>query len=142
MAEITSKHYLYGVIMMMFFVTGGVVLLSSLKTYNPAMDGDRDIGEFNQTFNKLTDVSNDVTTLQENIQADPDWGLFGALNALIQSSWNSLILIVQSFSVLQTAFTGMSTLFGVPSWIVGVIGLMITVTLVFAIYSLVFQKDA
>ena len=141
--SITPRQYLYGVVIMMFFIVGGMSILTSFQTANTNFDSDSRSGEFNRTFNKLAEVESQVDSVEINIaQSDPEWGLFGALNALIKGAWNSLILLFTSWSFMDAVFDGMSGFFGVPSWISTIIGLFITITLAFGIYSLIFQKDA
>jgi len=142
MAEITPRHYLYGVIIMMFFIVGGMAMLAEMNDGNSKLNtGMSD--EFNNTFNRLGDTQSQVDVIEGNINnADTDLGVFGVLNALISSAWQSLKLMFTSWAFMSAVFSGLTAFFGVPVWIVSIIGMFITITLAFAIYSLIFQKDA
>lgn len=142
MANITPRHYIYGVIIMMFFITGGMGLLGILQSTDAGFDVNDRTGEFNRTFNKLDSVTTQVDNIEDSFDTDPEWGVFGALNALIKGAWNTFALMFTSWAFMDTVFNGLYTVFGVPLWVATFIGLFITVSLAFAIYSLIFQKDS
>lgn len=141
MANITPRHYIYGVIIMMFFIVGGMGILSEFQSADVGFDTTK-IGEFNRTFNKLDDVQTQVGAIESSFETDPEWGLFGALNALIKGAWNTFALMFTSWSFMSSVFNGLESVFGIPGWIPTIIGLFITVTIAFGIYSLIFQKDS
>lgn len=127
---------------MMFFIVGGMSILSIYSSNNSDFDSYDKSGEFNRTFNKLANVENEVDDLRGNIEdADTDFGAFGVLNALISSGWQTLKLLFESFGFMDSVFDGLEAFFGVPAWIPTIIGLFITVMISFAIYSMIFQKD-
>lgn len=142
MGEILPRHYIFGIIMFTFFVVGGMSILGILNEAKPSLNVTDGYDQFNRSFNKLDDITIQVDTLESNIEnADPDVGLFGVLNGLIQTAWNSLSLIFTSFSFMDGALEALSTVFGVPTWIPLIITLLITVVLVFAILSAIFQRE-
>lgn len=142
MADANPRTYIYGVIIMMFFIVGGVGILSEFKAADSNFDASDKTGEFNRTFNKIDQVTTEVDDLKSNIEdADTDFGLFGVLNALISSAWQSLKLLFSSFGFMTAIFNGLESVFGIPAWIPLIIGLFVTVTLVFAIYKMIFQTE-
>jgi hypothetical protein len=141
-ADITPRMYVYGVIMMMFFIVGGMAMLSIMQESDASFDADSRSGEFNRTFNKLANVETEVSSIESSFQTDPEWGVFGGLNALIKGTWNTFSLMFSSWSFMDGVFQGLESFFGVPGWISSIIMLLITVTIAFAIYSLIFQKDS
>lgn len=127
---------------MMFFIVGGMAIITELNDGSAQFDTGKS-GEFNRTFNKLSETQTQVSGIESNIKdADTDFGAFGVLNALISSAWQSLKLMFTSWSFMDSVFEGLTAFFGVPAWIPVIISMFITVTLAFAIYSLIFQKDA
>jgi len=140
--NITPKTYIYGIIIMMFFIVGGMSLMSQFVSFDDHLDNTSELYRFNQTFDKLSTVSEKVDGIESNFESDPDWGLFGGLNALIKSSWNTFSLMISSWGFMGDVFGGLTSIFGVPSWIISIIGLLISVTIAFAVYSLIFQRDA
>ena len=135
------KKYIIGVLLFVAVIVGGVSFLSTLNEHDASfMDSDR-LEDFNNTFNILDDVSGQVNLLEEGItEADADPGLFGVLNSLIMSAWQSLKLTINSFDFMDDVFTGMGPIFGIPVWIAGIITLIISVVIIFAIWSAIFQR--
>lgn len=135
------KKYIIGVLLFSAIIVGGVSFMATLNARDASfMDGDR-LGDFNETFGVLNDVSTQVTELESGItNADADPGLFGVLNSLIMSAWQSLKLTVNSFNFMDDVFTGLGPIFGIPVWIAGIITLIISVVIIFAIWSAIFQR--
>lgn len=142
MAEMLPRHYLIGIVIFTFFMIGGMSILSQYIAVDPDY-GDADkIEQFNRTFNVLDNVNTEIGNLQDNVEsASTDFGTFGVLNSLISSAWNSLKLLLSSFSFMNSVFYGLNTFFGIPAWIPGLIILLITILIVFAIWSAIFQRD-
>jgi hypothetical protein len=44
-------------------------------------------------------------------------------------------------TLTNTVFTGTTTIFGIPTWITGLLTLMVTVVIAFSIWSAIFQKE-
>jgi hypothetical protein len=142
MTQMLPRNYIIGIIIFTFFIVGGVSILGMFASVDPTFTNDEKFTEFNQTFNKLNEVSTQVDNLEKSItEADTDFGAFGVLNALISSAWQSIKLLFSSLSFMDGAFEGLSSVFGVPGWIPALIITLITVSLVFAIFSAIFQRE-
>lgn len=142
MAEILPRHYIFGIIAFTFIIVGGVSIFASLHSDDPTFGDSDKLTQFNRTFNVMDDVSDNVGNLQTNIEnADSDFGLFGVLNSLISSAWQTLKLLFSSFSFMGAVFSGTTTMFGIPAWIPTLAGLVITIIIAFAIYSAIFQRE-
>lgn len=136
MAGVIPKTYIIGIVMFCFFIVGGVSILASFGVNS------QQVTDFNTTFDKMNDitqVSNDLRGSIEN--ADTDFGAFGVLNSLISSAWQSLKLLFTSLSFMGDAYAALSTFFGVPAWIPGLLGGIVVIILIFAIWSAIFQRD-
>jgi len=142
MAETLPRHFIYAVIVFMIVVGGGVAILSEFQGND---DTYADMGryqEFNKSFNKQKNITDAVGDVRGRIvSADTDPGLFGVLNALISSSWTTLIQLFNIFGFMGEALDNVSVFFGVPPWITGLVVLLITVLIAFAIFSAVFQRE-
>ena len=139
---ILPRHYITGIIIFTLFIGTGVYWLGLYKAVNPAFANEPEFQQFNNSFNKVTDVNREVGKLQSNIEnADVDFGIFGVLNSLIGSSWQVLKLMFSSFGFMDKVFYGLTAVFGIPAFIPGAIILLVTVLLVFAIYSAIFQRE-
>lgn len=142
MAETLIRHYIWGILVFTLFIVGGVSMFAIYKDADPTFATDDTYTRFNQSFNRLSEVTATVGALEDGItQADTDFGAFGVLNALISSSWQSLKLMFTSFGIMNDAYNGLSSVFGVPAWIPGLMILAVIVLIAFTIYSAIFQKE-
>lgn len=138
----TPSDYILGIILFTFIIVGGVSLIAMMQTQNANFATGKDFEDFNQSFNQLDAVTHNVQDLNRSVSnLDTNPGDFGTLNALIQSGWNTLSLLTSSLSFMNTAFTGMTKVFGVPWWIPTLISAMIIVIIIFAIFAAIFQRQ-
>ncbi|RLA46951.1 MAG: hypothetical protein DRR04_05370 [Gammaproteobacteria bacterium] len=141
MAEATPRKYVYGIILFTLVVVSGISFMSIFGADNPAMLTDK-YGEFNESMNQLSSVTDQVGSLESGIRdASTDFGAFGVLNALISSAWQTLKLLGSSLGFMSLAYSAMSSVFGVPAWIPGLIALLVISMIVFTIYSAIFQTE-
>lgn len=142
MAEILPRHYLYASIMFVFFMVSGLVVIAEFNNDYPEFTNNEQYKEFNDSVYKMNEIENQVNRLESQIRtSEPDPGVFGVLNSLIQSSWQVLKLLFQSFSFIVTAFQEMSAVFGIPVWIAGTLTLLLVVVVTLGILSVIFQKE-
>lgn len=142
MADATPRTYIYGILAFVFVIVGGVTLTAQFALKNPAMVAGDSYGQFNQSFNKLADVTTQIGGIESSItNANTDFGAFGVLNALVSSAWQSLKLLGTSLGFMNGAYQGMTAVFGVPAWIPGIIILFVVVMIVFTIWSAIFQSE-
>lgn len=141
-AEVLPRHYIIGIIAFTFIIMGGVGILNIYKNAGAAFIDTEEFTRFNETFNKMDDVTTVVGDMESNIVNDEgDYGLLGVLNSLISTGWNTLKLLFSSLSFMDGVFKGLSSFFGVPTWVGGLIILFVSTILVFAIFSAVFQRE-
>ena len=142
LGKVLPSNYIIGIIIFTLFIVGGVSMMGIFNAEDSTFTDDEKFIEFNKSFNKLNEVTSSVESLQEDIEDNkPEWGDFGALNGLIKSSWHSLQLIFTSFGFMNDVFDASATVFGIPAWIGGLVGLIVVVILVFAIWGAIFQRD-
>jgi len=142
MAEILPRHYIIGIILFTLFIIGGIAMIGEFRTVDSSFVDNNKFASFNNTFNVYDDVTTEVGGLKGNIEnADTDFGLFGVLNSLISSAWQTLRLLFTSFGFMDAVFNGLEGFLGVPGWVGALLILLVTVLLVFAIYSAIFQRD-
>jgi hypothetical protein len=138
MAEI--RDYIIGIIVFMFFIVGGVSLIASMREKDSTFGNDDKFQQFNSSFSKLDTIQNRVSGI-ENSTKVIDEGNFGFFDFLIGNAWSTLTLTFSSFSFMTDIFSATSTIFGIPTWIPLIIGLLITIFIAFAIFSAIFQRD-
>lgn len=142
MTDVTPSQYIIGILLFTFVIVGGISFIVMFNDDDNTFIDQEKFTTFNESFNKLNDVTTEVNTLKTGItDADTDFGAFGVLNSLISNAWQSLKLLFTSFSFMDSVFAGISALFGVPTWVSALIGLLITVIIVFAIYAAIFQSN-
>jgi len=143
MAETLPRHLLIGFIIFTLIVAGGATMLSELAQTKPTFTDDDAFRDFNQSFHKLDVLRENTEALESNASAtaNEQSGDFGFLDALVGKSWNTLTQLGNSIGFIKDSLDGTSKIFGIPSWIPALIGLIITVVLVFAIFSAIFQRD-
>jgi hypothetical protein len=142
MADATPRTYVYGILAFVFVIVAGVSFIALFAEKNPAMITGNTYTGFNSSFNRLSDVTTQIGTIQGSItEANADFGAFGVLNALVSSAWQSLKLLGTSLGFMSDAYGGMTTVFGVPAWIPGLIVLFVVTMLAFTIWSAIFQSE-
>jgi len=141
--NISPKDYIIGVIIFTFMITGGIWLLSSLNSSTGGvLSADARYDSFNKTFNVYENVTTQVQGIRSNIEnSDSELGGFGALNALINSAWNGVQFLFSSFGFMDSVFIGISSVFGLPSWIGGLLILLVVTIIAFAIWAAIFQTN-
>lgn len=136
MAQVQPRTYIIGIIIFCFIIVGGISLLASFGVNSSQ------VTEFNQTFDKMNDVTSVTSDLRGSIEnADTDFGAFGVLNSLISSAWQSLRLLFTSLGFMEDAYSGLTSFFGVPAWIPMLLGAIVIVIIAFAIFGAIFQRD-
>ena len=131
------QNYIIGVILFMLVITGGVFMIGSFYNKDPSIDSIGQIDSFNKSLNKASEVTASVSELDSSIQSvsNENVGVLGWLNALVGSIFNGLRAIGDSLGFMSTASSEASAIFGIPAFILPLILLIVTVIIIFAIYS-------
>jgi len=144
MVQILPRHYITGIIIFTMFIVGGIALIDEFRAADSTfVDGD-EYAQFNTTFNVYGDVTDEVGNLQSRVTTNSTatvLGSDGILGSLISSGWNTLKLLFSSFNFMDGVFNGLESFLGVPAWVGSLLILLVTVLLVFSIYSAIFQRD-
>ena len=145
MAEILPRHYIVAIIFFVFVILSGIYLVNEMIADKPDFLDSNDADEFlkfNESFNKLEDINKSVSNIRENIEgADTDLGIFGVLNSLINSAWNTVGLLFQSLSFMNSAFYALENIFGIPGWVPTLIILVFIIIIAFGIYKMIFKAE-
>ena len=144
MKEFTLSSYIIGTIIFCLIVAGAVALIGELMQTDTSFVDNDQYTDFNKTFNTYNNILNISNKTQSNIEnmQDNDFGLLGVLSSLINQAWQFLRLLFQSLSFMKTTLLSISTMFPVPAWIPTLIGAIITILIGFAIYGIIFQRNA
>lgn len=143
MGEVLPRHYIIGIIMFTFVIVSGVSLLAEFNKSDSTFVDPVEYKKFNDTFNKYTEVTAQVDNMEESITnvEGEDYGILGTIGALAAAGWNTFTLLFSSFGFMEDAFSGLSTVFGVPTWVTTLIVALVTIMIIFAIYTAVFQRE-
>lgn len=142
MAKTNIRSIWYALIFAMLFLTAGISYISIFVADSPSFDEEDRFGEFSRLFDKQAELSLQINTTQSKIlSSETDYGLFGALNALIKTSWEAIKNMFTSLSFVSDIFSGLSAFFGVPTWLTGFVMMLLVVTVAYTILSLIFQGD-
>lgn len=134
--------YIIGILIFTMFIYGGISMISEFASVDSSFIDANKFSKFNNTFNKYNDVVSETDNLESSItNSDSDFGVFGVLNGLINTAWNTMVTIFSSFSFMDSAFNGLTEFLGVPTWTIGLILSIITIILIFAIIGAIFQRD-
>lgn len=141
MSNQTISGYIIGILLFTLVIFGGVQMLGSMRNSDASFGGDK-YPEFNSTFNKLDEINDLVGDYETQINKsdEGETGITDWLDTLIKRSSISLKLVGSSFDFMDDAYKGSTKMFGIPTWVVSIIILIITVILIFAFISAIFQR--
>jgi hypothetical protein len=140
LGEVTPRNLIYGFIIFTMVILGGIGFMSGFAVHSPTFINNDKFKSFNDTFNQYGALEGNVSNMKDNLaNSRANTGVFGMLDGLINVAWNSLKTIFTTFSFITTAFTGISSVFGLPVWVGALVTTMAVVMIVFSLYSLIFQ---
>lgn len=136
------SDYIVGIILFVLVIVSGISMVTIYAAQKSSMATSDYTADFNSTFNKYQDINETLYSMSDSIQnAETDAGLFGVLNALINSAYQYLRLMFQSLGFMNDAFRGLTAFFGVSPFISGTLILLVITVIGFAIYSAIFQRE-
>jgi hypothetical protein len=137
----TPSNYIIGILMFSFIIMGGIALLTGFNDSDDSFLDDPIYSDFNETFNKYDETQTKIDEISGGLDAEPESGIFGPINAMALVAWNTLTLLPTTLGFMNSAINGLSHVFGLPSWVAGTIIAMVSVMIVFAIFGLVFNRE-
>ena len=139
MTNATPSSYIIGIILFMLVVGSGISMIGVFRSYDSTFTDNVNYTDIVTTFNKTEQIQDEIGGLQDDVEGgENDYDQYGVIGSLIENSWSSIRLLGRSFSFMDDVFDGLS-IFGVPAWVTSLITLIISVMIIFAIYSLIFQ---
>lgn len=121
----------------MIIVCSGISYLYGFSNiYIDSYDNDK-IQTFDIVFNQSKEIES-LNKLTEINQSETNFGDFGAINALIASTWQSLKLLPKTLNFMKEPIIGISTIFTIPQWITGFIITIIGIVIIFALWDAFF----
>ena len=139
---IKPSSYIIALILFTIIILSGIFLINSFQESDSDYIDQTQFKNFNKTFNKYEELQNKSNTIKSQIENTPNqFGDLGVLNSLISSSWNTLQYINTSFGFISDIFNSFYTFFGIPAWVGNSLFLIIIISLSFAIFSAIFQRE-
>jgi len=141
MPEVLPRHYVFGIIFFTLVISVGLILISSFAgTQSDFVDNNK-YPQFQSSFDKSSNIQSQVTTLQSGVQSKPDWGIFGVLNSIISSVWNTVTLLFTGLFFMGDVFAGPHMIFGLNPIFGVMLGVLVAAMLAFAIFTLAFYRE-
>jgi hypothetical protein len=141
LGTIKPSTYILAIIVFSFMILSGVSMMAEFRKADPTFMESDQLASFNTTFNTYTRLSTMVTNLQGSVtSSQTDWSIVGALNALIGGAWSGLVLLFNSLGFMNAVFLGLG-MFGVPSWVGGLMSFAVIIIIAFAIWSAIFRSE-
>jgi len=143
MGKTLIRDLLFSTTVFLIFIVGGISLLSILGDSDSNYVNDPLYENFNKSFDQSSEFYSTIDNLEGGISdtKTSDFGVFGVLGSLINSAWQGLKLTLTSFGFLDSIFKGANYIFGIPYWVTALVGTLVTIVLVFAIWSAIFQRE-
>ena len=129
-------------------ILGLIVLVGGLQLIllnSPSMFDRPEYSSFNDTISEaISDTESTKNSLEASIASNPNPGVLGVLNSLIQTVWSTISSIPTYLGVINVLLTSMVGVIGLGSYanlIIGLLWSMLIIGVVFAIFGAIFQKD-
>ena len=142
--EILPRHIFFGFVVFVLFISGFVSIIYEVGTVRPniLLDGSGNVSQFNTSFNKFLEIKNASESLQEDIEEyETSSGLFGFIDKLIGDSYTTLKSFFSIMSFVPDIFNALEENFGIPWWAAGAGIMLVMSLLIFAILTVVFQRE-
>jgi len=132
------QNLVIGIIIFVFFIVGGVSLISMFQDKDSTMVDANTFSQFNNTFNqyeKTVELSNKISNKVTGIQPAQQIAVYYYIDVVghfFLGVWSLLILIFSSLGFILGIITGLG-MFGIPVWVPVLVISIISVAFIFAI---------
>lgn len=145
MAEILPRHLMYGFVFFTIFILGGLAVINLIDDDTSFISSSDDVTlqVFNNTFNAQDDLELTTQSMKTTIEGSrAEQTIFGVLGSLIKISWETIKYLGTTLGFMSAIFTGMSAMFPfIPPWLTGLLGISLIIVIVFAIFTVIFQRE-
>jgi len=146
MAELLPRHIYYAFIVFVVIIAGGLSMMYNAATTSPSIvldaGSENTTKSFNNSFNKFTELKASSDQLSDKIgEFSTNPGVFGFLDTLIGTSYNTLKTFYNTIVFVPAAVDGLTESFNIPWWVTTGITIFIFAIITFAIFSVIFQRD-
>jgi len=146
MGEFEIGRYLAGFGIFTIAIIIGVVYLQGSAQSGDSMVSTSEVEHFNESFNYVNDFENEVANARSQATANPSgnwWDkVLSFLDGLIFQAWSYVKLLFTNWSFTSGVVTNIGVYFGANAdilvTILGVVGAIVGIMLVYALYKLIF----
>jgi hypothetical protein len=135
------KNILIALIVIGIIIECGIGMIDLFQTQNSDFIEPNQYRTFNESFNKRQQALNKVEELNAKLGGQKESGIVGLFNAIYNSAVGAIFSLSSGFAIVNDLFNGLSTNFGIPSWVSISITGLITVSIVFSLLSVFFYKE-
>jgi len=141
MKQIYNKKGMYWSNFIVGFVLFSAVMFAGIMPISELINAyDIDGGVFNNSFNKISDLSNitaDMSqTLQEGTIEESDF-----FTTQVRNAQTAVKLLFSMPLVVLSLLSDFGAVFGLPYWVVPIIAVIITISLLFLLLGYYFKKS-
>lgn len=145
MGDSTLQNYAIGIVLFAAIILGGMQIMGAfINDNNTYIDEDNvyyksfnSMG--NKAYNNTQDIAGEYGSSINSTGATAG-GDGSFIDSLIGGSWKTIQNFGASFAFMTTIFSESGQIFGIPSWVTGTIIAVIIISIVFAIFSAIFQR--
>ena len=129
------QNYVIGIIIFTIIIGGGAFVLNDFLTSDTAIDPNGAISQFNSSLYKSSEVTTAVDSQGDSL--DVDEGGDNWLNVLLGSTFGGLKTIGATLGFMDSVSNEAGNMLGIPLFIIGLLALIATVIIIFAIYTVI-----
>jgi len=138
------SQLLTGIIIFIIVTVGGFAWLFSSFDNTATLDAQQAL-YFNKSLARAEKIQATQTAMAAAINTSASDSESGSLDSLIQTSWSTLKTLPSYFGFFTDIMTSAGSIIGISDiytlLIISLIGSMITISVIFAIFSAIFQKE-
>jgi hypothetical protein len=137
------KVIFIGVILGIIVLTGGLFIIGNFSASDNTLDNTQ-VGPANSILiNSTAGIYSSVNSLNSSMNklTNPTSGFFGVFDALISSVTGGLAAIGNTIGFMNVAAYQFAQILHVPTFVIGLIWLIIIVVIVFAIYAAIMRVN-
>lgn len=153
-SQLLPRQFFFGIVFFTIAISLTVALIVAVDTGIPGenqaesamklkMD-ESEIVAFNNTYNVQENITSNANKLQERIEdlrVENPLEIITLPVAFVQTGWEVVVFIFKSFGFMNDAIYGLSTYLHIPVFVPALIIVLIVLFFVFAVISLIFNKD-
>lgn len=144
MAETLIRHYVYGSVLFVLFILGGLYIIGDIIDDVPDAVDQGSLEKFNRTFNNFNNINASLGATRDSITgSELDIGSFGtgSLGAFVNIAWQIVKGFFSVFGFMNDVFDGLESYFGIPYFVPLILSLLVIALFIFTLISIAVNKD-